>query len=433
MDKLIQLCRKRIEDSLQWGSSAQWTSEDFEQLSDKIFERTQVRLSVTTLKRIWGKVKYDSSPNVVTLNALAKYMGYESWRNFRSRYAIIVSGEEMAGDKRRPQAPSKKRIAGEKRLLLIAPVLLVLLVVLSFLFIEKGEVSASQKKEAGVKKVVAKPLFESTKTSDDLPNSVVFHYDASMYDSDEVYIQQNWDPQRREKVDGKGNYHTSIYYTPGYFASKLIVDGEVKAEDIVFIKTHGWKAMINLSAKPAYLHASEIKGKGVMEITPGLFAEKSGSKIFNDTWATFHNVQEFEVTGDHFSFETSLRNGSAIEESVCRNVLVYILGTVSAVIVPLSDKGCISELRVLTGDRWVNGKESDLSAFGCDFKERQNLKIAVADKRLEVSLNQKTILSETVSRSIGDIIGIRFAFEGAGEVGNVKLAGPEGVVYEEEF
>lgn len=433
MDKLIQICRKRIEDNLQWGSSDLWTSEDFEQLSDKIFERTQVRLSVTTLKRIWGKVKYESSPNVVTLNALAKYMGYESWRNFRSRYAIIVSGEEMAGEKKRPLAPSRKSIVGQKRMLLMAPVLILIVAFLSFLFIEEEEVSASEKKEAGTEKVVAKPLFESTKTSDDLPNSVVFHYDASMYDSDEVYIQQNWDPQRREKVDGKGNYHTSIYYTPGYFASKLVVDGDVKAEDIVFIKTHGWKGMINLTPKPAYLHESEIKRNGVMEITPGLFSEKTGSKIFNDTWSTFHNVQEFEVSGDHFTFETSLRNSSAIEESVCRNVLVYILGTVSAVIVPLSDKGCISELRLLTGDRWLVGKETDLSAFGCDFKERQDLMIAVRDRRLEVSLNQKTILSEPVSGSIGDIIGIRFAFEGAGEVGNVKLAGPEGVVYEEEF
>ena len=411
----------------------QWTSEDFEQLSDKIFERTQVRLSVTTLKRIWGKVKYDSSPNVVTLNALAKYMGYESWRNFRSRYAIIVSGEEMANDKRRPPAPSKKGLTREKRLLLMVPVLLLLLAFLSFLFIDKEEVSASEKKEAGTEKVVAKPLFESTKTSDDLPNSVVFHYDASMYDSDEVYIQQNWDPQRREKVDGRGNYHTSIYYTPGYFASKLIVDGEVKAEDIVFIKTQGWKGMINLSPKPAYLHDSEIRGKGVIHITPASFAEKTGSKVFNDTWATFHNVREFGVTGDHFSFEASLRNSSALEESLCRNVLVYILGSVSAVIVPLSDKGCISELRLLTGNRWISGKESDLSAFGCDFKERQYLQIAVAGRKLEVSLNQKTILSEPVSGSIGDIVGIRFAFEGAGEVASVKLAGPEGVVYEEEF
>jgi len=73
-------CRRQIETHLGWGDSGHWTSRDFEQLSEKISAATQVHLSATTLKRIWGKVKYDSLPAVTTLDTLAQFAGYDCWR-----------------------------------------------------------------------------------------------------------------------------------------------------------------------------------------------------------------------------------------------------------------------------------------------------------------------------------------------------------------
>src|ERR1700753_32213 len=81
----LERCRHLIEASLNWGDPASWTNEDFEELSDRIFEKTEVRLSVSTFKRIWGKVKYEHSPTTATLNALARYAGFESWRAFISQ------------------------------------------------------------------------------------------------------------------------------------------------------------------------------------------------------------------------------------------------------------------------------------------------------------------------------------------------------------
>lgn len=433
MDKLIQLCRKKIEDKLRWGDSEQWTSQDFEVLSEKIFEHTQVRLSVTTLKRIWGKVRYESSPNMATLNALAKFMGYENWRNFRTRYAVIegLDAQVTGPDRLIHAKPRRKR----RSVVVLVPAFLVVLSLLSFFLIKHDETPAVvQEKPVAKAADTRKPVFKSSKTSDDLPNSVVFEYDASMYDSEQVYIQQNWDPERREKVNPKGNYHTSIYYYPGYFNSKLIVNGEAKAEDVVFINTNGWKGMVNLSPIPAYLPKDEFGRGGSMGITSALLAEKVGSKVFNNVWSSFHNVREFEgLTGEDFLLETSLRNTSSVEEAACRKVIVYVLGSVSAVIVPLSDKGCISELSVLTPDGWIDGRSEDLSAFGCDFSSWQQLSFGVSDQTLSISLNAREILRRKVAGSIGDIIGLRIMVEGAGEVDMVRLSGREGVVLEDNF
>src|SRR6187401_3310152 len=79
---LIQKCRKLIESQLSWGEASNWTNEDFESLSERIQLKTGTCLSITTLKRIWGKVKYESRPTMTTLNTLARFIDFENWRAF---------------------------------------------------------------------------------------------------------------------------------------------------------------------------------------------------------------------------------------------------------------------------------------------------------------------------------------------------------------
>src|SRR5580704_16245478 len=87
--QLLVICRRLVEDSLHWGDSEAWSNDDFEQLSQKIFDKTKVQLSVSTLKRIWGKVRYENFPTTATLNALAGFLDYESWRDFRQKNGSI--------------------------------------------------------------------------------------------------------------------------------------------------------------------------------------------------------------------------------------------------------------------------------------------------------------------------------------------------------
>ena len=89
-DNFLQTCLARIEEKLGWGSSQLWVNQDFENLSEKIEEATGVQLSVTTLKRIWGKVKYKSKPTITTLNALAGFIGFQHWRAFKQSLCITT-------------------------------------------------------------------------------------------------------------------------------------------------------------------------------------------------------------------------------------------------------------------------------------------------------------------------------------------------------
>ena len=79
---LIRRVKKLFENKTGWGDSDLWTNRDFLDLSEMIFDQTGISLSHVTLKRIWGKVRYESLPHTSTLNTIVQFLGYRNWREF---------------------------------------------------------------------------------------------------------------------------------------------------------------------------------------------------------------------------------------------------------------------------------------------------------------------------------------------------------------
>ena len=79
----LKRLQKEIESKLEWGEADSWHSSMFDELSEKVFESTQVMLSVPTLKRFFGVVNHQGAPSITTLDALSSFAGKENWRAFR--------------------------------------------------------------------------------------------------------------------------------------------------------------------------------------------------------------------------------------------------------------------------------------------------------------------------------------------------------------
>lgn len=411
---------KAVERSLDWGENSSWSDHDFEKLGELIFQKTGTLLSITTLKRIWGRVKYNSSPTIATLNTMARFAGSEDWRTYKKN----ITTDQKCNSLSVPKVGVRQK----KYVLAILAAALVIVVL--------GALAAWN---ANPKKVIKPNLngpvkFSSRKVTDGLPNSVVFDYDASALNIDSVTLQQSWDPTRVERIPTSGRQHTSIYYYPGYFTAKLIANGQVKKENAVFIKTHGWTAIIRRNNNPIYLADKDIHQPGGMGLDSKTLALKLSSPVFNGQWLSFYNVREFDgLEGGNFTFETTLRNTSGVNESSCRKMILYILGKQNAIIIPLADKGCISDLNIYTSSDWVSGKDNDLSAFGCDFSSFQKLKCEVKDMKLSVYLNNNLIFTKPITQTITQIAGICIAFEGSGEIKDVKLGNQDKVVLDDKF
>ena len=403
----LEQCKRLIEASLGWGDAASWTNEDFETLSDRIAEKTSVSLSVSTLKRIWGKVRYDSSPTMATLNALARYAGFEGWRDFLAR--------EMPAS---VPAPPLVKISTRRPRSFVTPLIIITLTIAALLSFISARIIHKPAAPASVR-------FEHHETSDELPNSVVFDYDVTALKPQKVMIQQSWDPTRREKVDPEGKQHTSIYYYPGFFRAKLVVDGEIKRQSDVYIPTKGWKAIVAREPLPVYLSAKETTlDSGRMGIRAATLEAKTGSPVFTNRIVSFFDVHEFPgMNADHFQLQTTIRNTSTVEQSLCRKMEIIVMGTEDPIIVAFSDKGCISSLALYTGAVGVSGKDHDLSAFGCDCSKWQQITCEQENGVFTIALNGKPIYTRQKNKSIGGIIGLRIAFEGTGEIKEARLKG----------
>ena len=73
------------------------SSHDFVYLSDEIENRLNERLSVSTLKRIFGYIDGYSSVRERTLNVLSRFIGYPDFKTFEIEYC---SSEEAISSQR---------------------------------------------------------------------------------------------------------------------------------------------------------------------------------------------------------------------------------------------------------------------------------------------------------------------------------------------
>ena len=85
-DHTIKQLVKQIEEEMKWGKSENWSGEEFDQLSEAILNSTGKSISVTTLKRVFGRVRQESAPSKTTLNILASFIGYENWNQFSETF-----------------------------------------------------------------------------------------------------------------------------------------------------------------------------------------------------------------------------------------------------------------------------------------------------------------------------------------------------------
>ncbi len=411
--ELVQTCLQEIERKLNWGPSNTWHNDVFVELSEHIQQHTQVLLSPTTLKRVWGKVDYKSTPSITTLNTLAQYTGYQNWRDFKNKSST--------------KKPSRfyQKITSNLGVIMLGASLMTI-VFISFYSLKSSD---SRNETLDLSKI----SFSSRPVTSGLPNSVVFNVDLDGISSDSIYIQQYWDPNKTIKLSKGQKQATGQYYLPGYFRAKLLVDGKIIKRHDLYIKSDGWLGTVDYEPIPKYVQTKEITA-GPLAFSAEILEEiKSNEKPIS---STFHLVDDFEsISGDNFVLNTTLKNSYNEKWAVCQHVAIFVLGTKSSLIIPFSIPGCTSEIGVMMSDVYLNGKKHDLSGLGVDMSVHRNFRIAVKDKKLSVSLEGTELFRGSYTESIGEIAGLRYRFLGAGEISSIILTDSleQHVVIEDHF
>ncbi len=410
---LVQQCLQEIEKKLGWGNANQWHNDVFIELSDLIHENTHVLLSPTTLKRVWGKIAYKSAPSISTLNTLSQFAGYENWRDFKNKSNI------------------RKPLWIEKKVAQNIGVIVIAASIMTIAFISFYSMIGSKKSKLDLTDL-SKVTFSSKPIAKGLPNSVVFDFNLNNIESDDIYIQQYWDKTKTIKIKSIQDQATGIYYFPGYFGAKLLIDGEVIREHDLFIKSNGWVGTIDYKPIPKYIDQKDLFGS-YLSVPASILGEIKTNE--DPVVSSFHFVNDFnDVSGDNIFINTSVRNSYREKWAVCQSLRIVILGTSGAMVIPFSIPGCVSDINLMLNDVYLKGKEHDLSAFGADFSKFRNIDIIIKEKTATIFIDNIKVYSSSYNEPIGNFVGVRYKFLGAGEVSFLKVTKKDGkIILHEDF
>ena len=406
----IQYCKKLVEEKLKWINSEKWTQRDYLHLIELIESKTGISLSLSTIKRIW-KEDLTSIPQPATLDALARFLEYDNWLHFkRSNQKIISNEEAMIGETR----------WFSDRLIYFVLASIVFLAVFGFFL-------KSWQSKTAVNKISYNPeqIAFSCKNSagNTLPNTVVFSYNLDGINADSFFIQQSWNKFRRARIQKDKHNLTSVYYYPGYHHAKLIANDSVIKETLVEVKTANWVALVKdgyMDDIPVYIRNIDIIDKGELHVTKNHLNDNQVTTD-NNTLTSYYYVSEFEnLSSSNFCFETKVKCDSIYNYS-CPGITILILGENDIDGIPLTIPGCVGNSMVKMGDITVDGRNDDLTSFGCNIFEWQKVRLHVKNNSATIYINDKEVLAIPFKTNIGDIVGFNVDFTGTGAIDYVKL------------
>jgi hypothetical protein len=416
----INLCKQLIEEKFHFeNDGGTLRQRDLEYLADSIEETSGIKLSLSTLKRVWKK-DYDQTPHPSTLQALVSVLGYKDWQEFKSKRTptpVIV-------------VPRKKRAPSFGRWMTLTAV-----VASAVLFWLIAFRTGKQDKR---KPVVKGPVtFTGNKTvSHGVPSTIVFNYDVSNVVADSFFFQQAWNNMEKVKIDPKEHYYSNIYYYPGFHKAKLIANDSIIKRFRVHITTNGWLPLVRYSVVdniPVYIKTNNPFTGSALHINRNDL-KTAKINMDKDFVLSYFNVREFENThSDNFSLDTKIACDSSSNQP-CPAFELVIICEENIFFVDLTGKGCERNIAVKIGEVYHNGTNSDLSAFGRDLYRWQHLQIEVAHKQATIYLDEKPVHTITFKDDFGKVMGLNYSFTGTGAIDYVKLKNGDGnLVYEDEF
>ena len=416
----LALCRSQIEAALEWGPSEEWCSQDFEELSDRISEKTGRTLGSTTLKRVWGRVKYDSSPSQHTLDTLAAFVGEPSWRKWKRTYGKLPSTR-------------LKRVATSEKLTEVARtywglfVFAVVAFVIVFALFQKGNPVLAESAVANVQ-------FSSRKVSTGLPNSVVFDYRLNGIEADSFFIQQSWDARLRDKISPENRQFTSIYYYPGHFWAKLIANDTILQEHALIVPTDGWMGLIDTETSvPIYAEMNSFTSD-YLSVSDEWTNKSDIDLLKGEHTLNYFNVGSFDpVASESLILEMDLKVEVDEGHAACREGTVILIGEHGRVAIPFALPGCSAKMYLVASDKEVNGRTNDLSPLGIDLSAWHAITVAMQDRLVFVEIDGEKAYQIPYTTDLGKIVGLRFRFKGLGMVKNVTLRDSTGSTFLSDF
>jgi hypothetical protein len=422
--ELVQQCMTELSTKAGFAGSASMVQRDLEFLSESIESKTGVLISLSTMKRLFNG-QFSRLPQIATLNAISQFLGYQHWQDFKlGKMSVKEPVTTYENDQKRS---ALHRRFSSARFLLFAGVLVILaLGLLAMLQLRKSKTGGFEKAQFSFNKT----------TSNDLPNTVVFHYNIDDVNADSFFIQQSWDKNRRVRIYKNSYTLTDIYYEPGYHIAKLIANDQVIKTQDVSIPTGKWffyaKEKIPRSV-PKYIIALDAFKNGSLGLTKTEVVTSQVDIQKEQQYVYVYFPMKIESSSDNFQLKCRVRV-NALNNNFCSYLMCEVFCQRNFMYFINTPKGCASEIKAQFGENYLNGKTKDLSALGTDVSGWQNIELTVKNKKAVILINNAEVFSAGYSQTSGLITGLGFISNGLPEVDLVELKTLDGKnIYSHQF
>ncbi len=378
-----------IEEQLAWGASDTWTGSDFEKLSDLLFEKTGQSLSVSTLKRLWGRTSQSVQPSVTTLNILAQFTGAESWRAFDTL--------EERGDE--DLVIEKK---GTRRIALVIGVMVLVAVLLFTLYGLKWD----RMEKVEPKLDPTQVSFSLEKVTIGIPNTVIFRYNIGDQQVDSLELQQTWDSRKRILLNPGDSLITTTYMSPGYYNAKLVADNEIIKTLDLQIQSNGLTALVSTNkvgqvVLPQKHYQLDDSG---FHLGPSFKEQYPEVEMNNLSVVNF--LPEPIISADTFATRLQFKLSDKEMGDPCHAISLIIRGSEDVFMLNIGIKGCAGKFGLYLGGVEIAGEKSDLSSLGFEINQSADFQLRKEGPKVWASINAEEILLSEVVPSIGRIGGM---------------------------
>ncbi len=399
VNSLLQDIKEKIEKNFEKGELQEWKNKDYEELSFQILQKTNILISSSTLKRIFGKRKTNEryTPQEATLNALKEYAN-----------SLSASANEVQDN-----GSLKKRW--------VASAILIAVSVLITFYITKRDsldsVTATVHLERIEGKNTASAFFKLSLPHTGNDNLQIYFGDFS----DTVSVSS-------------GTKSIAHYYKlPGIFYPRVIYDGKtINVPEPVIVRTEGWIALGTYPRMKLNNTVFPIPSELLQKPQGYLYASTSDiSKCGVDTTelvqTRYYNYQDFGIDGDNFSLKLKVKNTQFWPKVQCNNVIIIVKGRNGVIQQFFPKPGCSFWIESIFSEVRKNGRQHDLTALCYDLSDWTEIKIESRDKQIAFYFNDKPAYTDSYKENLGEIIGIEVHFYGTGYLDNFHLSSADGV------
>ncbi len=393
---------------------------DFLKLSDEIFNTTNISISISTLRRIFDE-DFSGYPQVSTLDAFAKYLGYNDWKTYLK--------ENNTSKEKGRQIHKKKFISGKK---VIVGVLGTIFIILVILFLPR--------------------LFKSSETNYDnvefsyedfdhteMPVTVYFKYNLHGIKCDSASIQPlgmaTWEKGDEFSIDPADSIASYSYLWPETFTAKLAVDGKVVKQLKIELVTNTWKAAVsnmknNFYVK--YFDDKEIYTRGKLAFSENVLNNNTFPKSDIER-ISYHLFKTFnDIDGDSLHFDTRIKNFPLIRTEKGGNTTVSLFFENANIHVQLAiAKSIQGERLIIAFNKYFTSKKTNLSFLYRNLEEWNTIGIETLDKTFKLSINDSLVFETPYDVNPGKLTGIRYLFRGMGEVDYTRFYNQKGKLTED--